>query len=179
MMEKIDLNVGRGFSDCITVMFNFVKQEFKPLMKAAGFIVLPLLLVDMVLKSFFVSDVFAYTLLEYDVDVMLDADYWRGLGVNYLTMLVSYFWLALFALSYMRVYAERFAEGDAAPVLPGEVWQVMGKSMGVSLLWSVFYFLMVCFLFPDGVLRYVAFLDTGHLRCCSFCICPLFYCDWW
>ena len=117
----------------------------------------------MVLKSFFVSDVFAYTLLEYDVDVMLDADYWRGLGVNYLTMLVSYFWLALFALSYMRVYAERFAEGDAAPVLPGEVWQVMGKSMGVSLLWSVFYFLMVCF--------------AGHLRCCSFCICPLFYCD--
>ena len=98
-MEKIDLNVGRGFSDCITVMFNFVKQEFKPLMKAAGFIVLPLLLVDMVLKSFFVSDVFAYTLLEYDVDVMLDADYWRGLGVNYLTMLVSYFWLALFFLA--------------------------------------------------------------------------------
>lgn len=145
MMEKIDLNVGRGFSDCITVMFNFVKQEFKPLMKAAGFIVLPLLLVDMVLRSFFISDIFAYTSLIDEGDVLWDAGYWRGMGVNYLTMVVAYFWIALFALSYMRIYAERFAEGDAAPVLPGEVWQVMGKSMGVSLLWLVFYFLMVCF----------------------------------
>ena len=72
-MEKIDLNVGRGFSDCITVMFNFVKQEFKPLMKAAGFIVLPLLLVDMVLKSFFISDICAYTSLIDEGDVLWDA----------------------------------------------------------------------------------------------------------
>ena len=51
-MEKIDLHQVRGFSDSITVTFNFVKQEFKPLLKSLAVIVLPLIFVDLFLKSF-------------------------------------------------------------------------------------------------------------------------------
>ena len=31
-MEKINFNQVRGFSDSITLTFNFIKQEFKPLL---------------------------------------------------------------------------------------------------------------------------------------------------
>ena len=33
-MEKINFNQVRGFSDSITLTFNFIKQEFKPLLRS-------------------------------------------------------------------------------------------------------------------------------------------------
>ena len=55
-MEKINLSVVRGFSDSITVTFNFVKQEFVPFIKVLGVIVIPLILVDFLVKGFFLRD---------------------------------------------------------------------------------------------------------------------------
>ena len=55
-MEKINLSVIRGFSDSITVTFNFVKQEFVPFLKVLGVIVVPLMLVDFLVKGFFLRD---------------------------------------------------------------------------------------------------------------------------
>ena len=35
-MEKINFNQVRGFSDSITLTFNFIKQEFKPLLRSCS-----------------------------------------------------------------------------------------------------------------------------------------------
>ena len=45
-MEKINFNQVRGFSDSITLTFNFIKQEFKPLLRSFAVIALPVVLSD-------------------------------------------------------------------------------------------------------------------------------------
>ena len=44
-MEKINFNQVRGFSDSITLTFNFIKQEFKPLLRSFAVIALPVIFI--------------------------------------------------------------------------------------------------------------------------------------
>lgn len=141
-MEKIDLNRVRGFSDSITATFNFIKQEFKPLLKSMAVIVLPFVLGDMLLKSYVVREALDFTL--YDMEDW-DATLSTGLlsMVSYLATGVIYFWMSLFGISYMKVYVAKFGQADASPVAVGEVFGVMGRKLGVALFWYLLYVLMV------------------------------------
>jgi len=46
-MEKINFNQVRGFSDSITLTFNFIKQEFKPLLRSFAVIALPVIFIGL------------------------------------------------------------------------------------------------------------------------------------
>ena len=51
-MEKINFNQVRGFSDSINLTFNFIKKEFKPLLRSFAVIAL---LPGFIWESFLVS----------------------------------------------------------------------------------------------------------------------------
>ena len=127
-MEKINFNQVRGFSDSITLTFNFIKQEFKPLLRSFAAIVQP----DQYAGSPF--DMLTNSLL------------------TNLSTMVIYFWMALIGIAYIRVYQDKVAAADEARITPGEVWQVMWRNLGKSLLWAVIYLLMVFF----GTILFIA-----------------------
>lgn len=132
-MEKINLSVVRGFSDSITVTFNFVKQEFVPFIKMLGVIVIPVILIDFLVKGFFLSD-----LLFVDVTdnpfAILKQSLFTGLGAG-----IVYMWTQIAVSSYLRVYNDKFRNEDLTRITPGEVWQVMRKYLASSLLVSIAY----------------------------------------
>lgn len=68
----------------------------------------------------------------------------NSLLTNLLTMVI-YFWMSLIGIAYIRVYQDKVAAADEARITPGEVWQVMWRNLGKSLLWAVIYLLMVVF----------------------------------
>ena len=51
-MEKINFNQVRGFSDSITLTFNFIKQEFKPLLRSFAVIALPVIFIGLFFMSY-------------------------------------------------------------------------------------------------------------------------------
>lgn len=138
-MEKINLNVVRGFSDSITVTFNFVKQEFVPFAKVLGVIVLPLILVDFLLKGFFLRDLLAMS--ESNDPVMLLKNILiTGMGAG-----IVYMWIQIVVISYLRMYYDKFRNGDLSRITPGEVWNVVWKYLGRAILVSIAYGFIVVF----------------------------------
>lgn len=142
-MEKINLNLERGFSDSITVTFNFIKQEFKPLLRSFAFIVLPFIFADMFVKSYVVRQSLSMMI---EPSPGLEASL-ANLGTtmwSYLSTMIVYFWVGLFAISYIRVYLDKFNDPEESLITPGEVWQVMVRNMGKMVLWGFLYMLIVC-----------------------------------
>lgn len=159
-MEKIDLHQVRGFSDSITVTFNFVKQEFKPLLKLLAVIVLPLIFVDLFLKSFMMRG-----MLSLMVSGPLNQPFAEKVGlfvITYLMALFVIYWVALFVMSYVQVYTDRFSMLEQKQITPGEVWRVMsgnvGKVLGVSLLYFFIVMMGCVFFFIPGIYFAVAFV---------------------
>ena len=159
-MEKIDLHQVRGFSDSITVTFNFVKQEFKPLLKSLAVIVLPLIFVDLFLKSFMMRG-----MLSLMVSGPLNQPFAEKVGlfvITYLMALFVIYWVAVFVMSYVQVYTDRFSMLEQKQITPGEVWRVMsgnvGKVLGVSLLYFFIVMMGCVFFFIPGIYFAVAFV---------------------
>ena len=150
-MEKINFNQVRGFSDSITLTFNFIKQEFKPLLRSFAVIALPVIFIGL----FFMS----YSARE-SLIAIVQPDQYAGSPLDMLTnslltnlsTMVIYFWMALIGIAYIRVYQDKVAAADEARITPGEVWQVMWRNLGKSLLWAVIYLLMVVF----GTILFIA-----------------------
>ena len=150
-MEKINFNQVRGFSDSITLTFNFIKQEFKPLLRSFAVIALPVIFIGL----FFMS----YSARE-SLIAIVQPDQYAGSPLDMLTnslltnlsTMVIYFWMALIGIAYIRVYQDKVAAADEARITPGEVWQEMWRNLGKSLLWAVIYLLMVVF----GTILFIA-----------------------
>lgn len=163
-MNKINFNLERGFSDSITLTFNFIKQEIKPLMKSFAVIALPLIFVDMFVKSYVVR-----ASLPMLLDPSPDLD--QALGnigstlLSYLSTMVMYFWIGLYAISYIRVYQDKYVVQDESVITAGEVWRVLMRNFGKILLWGFLYVLMVVigfmFLFIPGIYFAVIFAFTA------------------
>ena len=130
-MEKINLSVVRGFSDSITVTFNFVKQEFVPFIKVLGVIVIPLILVDFLVKGFFLRDLLAINETN-DLFLVLKSSLITGLGAG-----VIYMWTQIVVIAYLRVYYDKYRNGDLNRITSGEVWQVVWKYLGSSIVVSI------------------------------------------
>ena len=137
-MEKINFNQVRGFSDSITLTFNFIKQEFKPLLRSFAVIALPVIFIGL----FFMS----YSARE-SLIAIVQPDQYAGSPLDMLTnslltnlsTMVIYFWMALIGIAYIRVYQDKVAAADEARITPGEVWQIP---------------VVGGYLFADGCFRY-------------------------
>ena len=143
-MEKINLSVQRSFSDLITVTINFMKQEFIPFIRAFAVIGFPMILLMLFFMKDLLMGVFDMSLhpeAYYDVnnfgDTMLRTLFTSLFGV--LMML----WVQLFAISYLRVYWDHYREGIEERITIAEVFRVMLKKLGVYIVWSLFYGLIV------------------------------------
>lgn len=162
-MEKISLNEERGFSDCITVTFNFVKQEFKPLIKSFAIIVLPLVFVNLFVNSLAVT-----TSLQMAVDPEQYAlgDSWQTTLLSYMTTMLVVFWVMIFGISYIRVYDERHHLTELPAITAREVWQVMIRHLWPVLLWGLIYMLAVfigaIFFIIPGIYFAVVLLFGGY-----------------
>lgn len=130
-MEKINLSVIRGFSDSITVTFNFVKQEFVPFLKVLGVIVVPLMLVDFLVKGFFLRDLLTINETS-DPFLIMKNSLITSVGAG-----VIYMWTQIVVIAYLRVYYDKYRNGDLNRITSGEVWQVVWKYLGSSILVSI------------------------------------------
>lgn len=137
-MEKINLSVIRGFSDSITVTFNFVKQEFVPFLKVLGVIVVPLMLIDFLVKGFFLRDLLTINETS-DPFLVIKSSLITSAGAG-----VIYMWTQIVVIAYLRVYYDKYRNGDLNRITSGEVWQVVWKHLGSSILVSIaFGFIVV------------------------------------
>lgn len=136
-MEKINLSVVRGFSDSITVTFNFVKQEFLPFMKVLGVIVVPLILIDFLIKGFFLRSL----LLESETDDPFM--FMKNVLMESIGMGIVYMWTQITVISYLRVYYEKFRRGNSERITSGEVWRVMSEYLGSAILASFAFSIIV------------------------------------
>ena len=136
-MEKINFNQVRGFSDSITLTFNFIKQEFKPLLRSFAVIALPVVFIGLFFMSYSARESLI-TIVQPDQYAGSSLDMLtNSLLTNLLTMVI-YFWMSLIGIAYIRVYQDKVA--------------VMWRNLGKSLLWAVIYLLMVVF----GMILFIA-----------------------
>lgn len=144
-MEKINLSVIRGFSDSITVTFNFVKQEFVPFLKVLGVIVVPLMLVDFLVKGFFLRDLLTINETS-DPFLIMKNSLITSVGAG-----VIYMWTQIVVIAYLRVYYDKYRNGDLNRITSGEVWQVVWKYLGSSIL----VFIALGFIVVLGILFFI------------------------
>lgn len=135
---RINLQEVRNFSDSFTATFVFVKQEFKSLITGFAVIMLPLIFVDLFLKSFTMQGMITNPLgsSKTGSDIL-------SLVVNYFSTLVLVFWLGVFVISFLRVYTDKFKVYSEERITVKEVWRVMSKHLGKAFIVGVVYLLAV------------------------------------
>lgn len=163
-MEKIDLCQRRSFGDLLTDTFVFFKQEFKPFLICFCYLVLPVLVIDILIKSTLLQDFLFYS----EGKSKMDTVHFNGnILWSYFFTLVVIYWIMLTTLAYIRVYREKYEAGDTERVKAGKVWSVM-KRKGFSLsIWGIAYvcisLLATLFLIVPGVYFFIALTFGGYL----------------
>lgn len=161
-MEKLDFCQERSLNDSISFCFSFVKQEFKPLLKAFGILVCPVLLVDMIMKGVLAQELTDAMRADSEMAFL---NLFESSAYSYLLAFVGFWWLLLFVLSYVRVYMERREAGAEGTVLPGDVWRVMCGRMGWMFVWGALFLALVClgmiFFLVPGIYFAVALIPGG------------------
>ena len=143
-MERINLCVQRSFSDLITATVNFMKQEFVPFIRAFAVIGFPVILIMLFLMKDLLLEMLNMSMtpqVNYDPDV-----FGRTMVRTALTSLsgmLVILWVQLFSISYLRVYWDHYREGIEERITIAEVFRVMLKKLGVYIVWSLFYGLIV------------------------------------
>lgn len=169
--SKINFQQVRGFSDSITVTFNFIKQEFKPLITAFAVIVLPWIFVDLFVKSYVLRDVLNIMTPEAPENPFANLS---ATLVSYLSSMVVFYWVFLYVITYLRIYCDKFRAQDESRITVGEIWHKMMPNIGRMLLWGFLYVLAVllgtvCLIIP-GIYLGVAFIFSTYfliIRDCS------------
>lgn len=162
-MEKINLNQEWSFGDSITLTFSFLKQEIKPLLKALCILVLPLLLAEALLEVTVVRS--AEEIFSFSINSRYaTTDVGRSLVTFFFNCLL-YFWMALFGFGYIRVYLDKYRQGDETSPKASEVGRVMLRNSGNMLLGGIVCFLLVVlgsmFFVLPGIYLLVALSFTG------------------
>lgn len=164
-MEKINLREVRGFSDSITVSFNFLKQEFVPLIKAFAVIVLPLIFVDLFFRSYVMRSTLNMA-INPDMLASSPGQYMLNILVANLAAIVAHMWMSFFGIAYLRAYILKYDQGNQERITMGDVWRVMSENMGKLILWGIIYLLMgmvgcMCCVVP-GIYLAVAYFFTAY-----------------
>ena len=155
----INLSEVRNFSDMFTATFYFIKQEIKSLLTCFSVLVLPLVLVDLFIKSYAMNGLF----LLRSAEAMHQSGV-RGMALllfSYVMTLILIYWLVLFVVSYLRVYHQKYRLEEKIKVLPGEVWTVMCRKMlkvfALSVVLSLVIVIGFIFLIIPGIYLAVIF----------------------
>lgn len=137
---RINLSEKRNFGDKFTTTFLFLKQEFKSLIAAFAVIVLPLVLVEVFLQSLLLEDTLAIA-----AGNVLDSDK-ASMGtllINNLLVIIVFFWLQLFVLSYLRLYSDKYPLQEKIKISSREILRTMRQHLGEALGVGVVYMLAV------------------------------------
>lgn len=152
-MSKIDLLQKRSLGDMITVTFNFIKQEFGPLLRYFAVLCLPLVIIDLILKTTYLNGFLVNTansLIDSGKHGITSSVIW-----NMVSTMVLTFWVQLFTLSYLRVYLDKRHKPESERITLAEILQVMTGKLWNCLVCSVcLSFILViatCFLIVPGV----------------------------
>lgn len=161
--SRINFQQVRGFSDSITVTFNFIKQEFKPLITAFAVIVLPWIFVDLFVKSYVLRDVLKIMAPEPSGNPFANLS---ATLASYLSSLIVFYWVFLYVMTYLRIYSDKFRAQDEARITVGEIWHNMIPDIGRMLLWGIVYVLAVilgtiCLIVP-GIYLGVAWIFSSY-----------------
>ncbi len=162
-ISRINFQQVRGFSDSITVTFNFIKQEFKPLITAFAVIVLPWIFVDLFVKSYVLRDVLNIMAPEPSGNPFANLS---ATLASYLSSLIVFYWVFLYVMTYLRIYSDKFRAQDEARITVGELWHNMIPDIGRMLLWGIVYVLAVilgtiCLIVP-GIYLGVAWIFSSY-----------------
>lgn len=167
-MSVIKFNEVRGFSDSITTTFNFVRQEFLPLLKSFCVLSVPVIFIDLFIKSVFMRDIVTFFNDSQSIIGMGGAGVLISVMGNYLSTMIVFYCIQLQVISYLRVYWDKSRADVCEQVTVTEVWRVMRKNAGIFLVWGFLYLLIVSvgtvFFIVPGI--YLAFA----LAFTSFCI---------
>lgn len=163
MMEKINFNAEHGFSDQITLTFNYVKQEIRALLKCFAIIGLPVVFVNMFVQSY-VTRISIHMAVEPDIQNVMSTFGFSMLS-NFANMLMS-LWILIMVVAYIRIYQDKYHTAETINVRVGEVWRVMARNLGKVFLWEILCFLMVCvgivFFIIPGIYLAIIFAFTAH-----------------
>ena len=107
---KINLQEVRNFGDSITATFLFIKQEFKSLVRSFVVIMLPLIFVDLFVKSHMIKTMFTFVVAQAKDGIL-------SIFLGYLSSMLVFYWLILFVNSFLRVYADKFRNSSEEGVL--------------------------------------------------------------
>ncbi|MDE6450973.1 MAG: hypothetical protein K2L23_01530 [Odoribacter sp.] len=138
--EKINLSEKRTLSDELTVTFQFIKQEFKSLIVSFSVIVLPLIVAGLFLQGAFLKEV----LKGADVTAFANnGSGWITLLVNYLLAVITLAWLQLFALSYLRLYSDKYLKQEETRISWRALLKMMVRYSGRFCVLGIIYLLLV------------------------------------
>lgn len=143
-MERINLCEQRSFSDLITATVNFLKQEFVPFIRAFAVIGFPVILVMLFLMKDVLLDMLNMSI---SPQMNLNPDVFGETMVRtmltWLSGVLVILWVQLFSISYLRVYWDHYRESIEERITVAEVFRVMLKKVGVYIVWSLFYGVIV------------------------------------
>lgn len=134
--QKIDFKRYRDFGQIINATFEFIKQNFGPLLKSLIFIVGPFLLITGIILGFYQKSVFSL----YNLTSL------SGIGISIVLLLISIFLTIQMMLttvySFIKIYLDRT---EFTPVQIEEVWEgvkqnflkVLGITFSIGLLFLV------------------------------------------
>lgn len=134
---KINLQEVRNFGDSITATFLFIKQEFKSLVRSFVVIMLPLIFVDLFVKSHMIKTMFTFVVAQAKDGIL-------SIFLGYLSSMLVFYWLILFVNSFLRVYADKFRNSSEEGVLVKDVWRVMYRKIGQSFVLGLLFMMAVC-----------------------------------
>lgn len=162
-MSKIDFIQKRSFGDMITATFNFVKQEFGSLLRYFAIVCLPLVILELVLKTSYLSDYFNNV-----INPLASTDEYSSMLQiiwNAVAAIILTFWIQLFTLSYVRVYLNKRHQAEGRVTLP-EILRVMVNKLGITLVWFVINAIIVsiafCFLIVPGLYLCIGLMFTSY-----------------
>jgi len=131
--QKIEFKRYRDFGQIINATFEFIRQNFGPLLKSLLFIVGPFLLITGIVLGFYQKSIFSiYTLTSLS-----------GIGVSMILLIIAMFFTVQMMLStvysFIKIYLER---NEITPIQIEEVWEgvkqnflkILGVTFSLGLL---------------------------------------------
>jgi len=131
--QKIEFKRYRDFGQIINATFEFIRQNFGPLLKSLLFIVGPFLLITGIVLGFYQKSIFSiYTLTSLS-----------GIGVSMILLIIAMFFTVQMMLStvysFIKIYLERT---ETTPIQIEEVWKgvkqnflkILGITFSLGLL---------------------------------------------
>ncbi|MCW5912113.1 MAG: hypothetical protein KIT62_13655 [Cyclobacteriaceae bacterium] len=151
--KAIELQQARDFSKKMNVTFEFLRQNFKALIRAILYIAGPPVLVGSLLIGSFMSDFFSLTLAsqtsgnpEAAANYFLSVNFWLQLILMIILLFASYIITLACINSYIILYKEKLTNKIEVKEVWNRVRQLFGPYLGTTILFFLAFILVYIFL---------------------------------